>query len=223
MIMASKNGLFKNIKEKKNYGTSKYIRPGTYTLEIDSVLLKDTKNGEQFLIVGFRVQNCKGDHKEGEYVTHFFKQNHYFLNNVKKFIAAAIGCDFDAVDEELAEAVIGPSQPLKGKSILCFAHDVKTKMGHLFTVCEWGHSGIDIGPAVIKKAHHKHMKSVKGAGKNKKKAKKETKEMSKKANFGMSGGYKKAVAEFYPDPEPPKAPKEEKKPAQTKFERKIML
>ena len=178
--MTKKKGIFKDIKKKSSPGAMNFIKPGFYELGVIKCKTGNTRNGDAYAAVDFEVLSAKrAKYQEepsavGSIVTWFVKEIAFFRKNIFSFLLAGCKCSENEVDANLAEAVFGPTNPLKGFQVICEASSIKTKSGHSFTKCTFYPSPLTVADQeYIKQKHEQHVESVKTLGKKKKEEKKE--------------------------------------------------
>ena len=151
-------GNFGGIGEAEVYEKGVFLSPGgSYELEVQNVLLKDTERSGLAFIVEFRILEVIGDaasnHPVGSKGTWFQKMTDktVALPAIKEFMISLMGVDmrdaeamseFNAGLESLLDEITetlgaGEEHPLKGQRIHCETHTKLTKKQQEFTVHNW--------------------------------------------------------------------------------------
>lgn len=138
-------GIFKGIKEVRPRNNNNWFgqkKEGVYVLRIDEC--KETQNRQHvpmvvitFTTIGCVEAACDRPHLPSEEVVVVWKVNDFFLEEVKTFVSASMGCEFSDVDEDSCELVFGEKQPLNGRLVQACARSVTTKDGGEFTKVTW--------------------------------------------------------------------------------------
>ena len=127
---------FKGIKDAKPSVGGNYIKLGKHTFEIgDLKVVESSKKRNQMFYIAELKTVASTAHNEGESVS--FVVDMEYLSDIKHFIAAAVGCEFDDVDDDLAASSVHKKQPFEGVLVDCEAYNKKTKNGGDFTKCKW--------------------------------------------------------------------------------------
>ena len=121
-----------------------YILPGLHKLEVKECKLVNSQQKQTLVfVVSTTVIESDNDAmklgSERSWVVLFSWPSH--LSNIRQFIEAATGFDFEKLsDEEAAElsaGVVDESNPLKGQILHCNAFNLKTRADKDFTKCVW--------------------------------------------------------------------------------------
>jgi len=150
-------GNFGGIGKTELFERGVFLTPGGgYTLEIDTILLKETRKAGLAFIVEFKVlESTLPNHAEGSKATWFQKMQDkdVAFPAITEFFIALYdiprkGEDYDEFMESLEDVLDGVTEdleegeehPLKGKQIKCTTHTKLTKgKGVEFTVHNWEH------------------------------------------------------------------------------------
>lgn len=132
-------GLFRGITGTKPNIRGNYERVGHYLEKIVKIKAGRKFNNEEFLAVEKQVVHVLNDaegqgHRVGEEVTHMMLPRFpSFKGNVVAMVAGIMGCDPDAVTDELFEHICSDAQPLSGWTIECFNRMTNTRANKPFT------------------------------------------------------------------------------------------
>ena len=136
-------GMFAGIEDVQVQKVSRFVEPGNYQGTINAVKYGRTNQEEKpyFVVEVELTESDNEEFREGDLVTwmtmlHKFK--HYFLEEVKDFVASVTKSSPEEVTEEVVEFVTGEDQPLSGAliSIRSWAETNK-KSGKTFTRSEF--------------------------------------------------------------------------------------
>jgi hypothetical protein len=136
-------GMFAGIEEVTVKQRSRYVEPGEYIAKISAVKKGRTKQEEKsYFVVELEVEESTNpDFAAGDQVTWMTmvnKYKHYFLEEVKGFVATATDSRPDEVTEEVVEFVTGEDQPLVGKILKIQAwKETNANSGKSFTKTEF--------------------------------------------------------------------------------------
>lgn len=140
---------------------SEFLTPGEYLLEIRKVEEKLTRAPalRPYFVVEASVlgnedaTGAKGQNRVGHTVVYMVMLDRDgALRDVRAFLDAACTpeqsakLDTEAADELVAE-LTGPTQPLRGRQMMCAAENIKTRKGNDFTKVRWFAVPADMIPA----------------------------------------------------------------------------
>jgi hypothetical protein len=128
-------GIFGNISSATYSDGGVYLLPGVYRLKIKSCIYKKTRKGQDAFIVEFEVvESTNTERLPGSTCSWMVTMDKEpALGNIKQFIAEAVEQAMEAINEQIAEAVVAAQNPLAGRFVRCSAVNIKTKANRDFT------------------------------------------------------------------------------------------
>ena len=120
--------IFAGIEEVNVKQRSRYVAAGNYEGEVQAIKYGRTNQDDRpYFVCEVKVlKSDNPDFKEGSvmtWMTMVHKYKHYFLEEVKGFVAAVTDSTADEVTEEVVEFVTGEDQPLAGTRVGVHAWD----------------------------------------------------------------------------------------------------
>jgi hypothetical protein len=113
--------------------------PGTYLVQIDVVKVVNGRKGlDYFIVEGENLESTSTERAVGTHASWVSSlEMDSTPGNVQLFIAAAMNCPKEEVDEEAAELVISPDNPLHGRLVRLEVALIKTRAGNDFSKHVW--------------------------------------------------------------------------------------
>lgn len=137
----SEMSMFSGITEVSSSQGGQWVKPGKHHFKITALKSPPRLRAGQCFIAELKViSSTNPDYTEGQsvsWVRNITKHKEMALGDVKAFIAAALNIKEDQVNEEIADGVVAPDQPLKNYEVLCEAFNRPTKDGGEFTRTLW--------------------------------------------------------------------------------------
>jgi hypothetical protein len=136
-------GMFAGISEVEVRQKNRYVEPGNYIVEITAVKSGRAQQSEKpYFVVEFEVEESDNPEFDPGAAICWMKMVHqykkYFLEDVKGFVATALGVSAEEVTEEVCEYVSGEDQPLIGKRLSLRAYlETNQKSGKSFCESEF--------------------------------------------------------------------------------------
>lgn len=137
-------GLFGGIKNAKYSDGGVYILPGVFRLEIQSVIYKKTRKGQDAFIVEVKVlESNNPERMPGSLCTWMVTlDKEPAMGNIKQFVEVLVpGVNFDARTEQECDDIItnicSQANPLKGHIARAFGTNITTKANRPFTKVKW--------------------------------------------------------------------------------------
>jgi len=116
---------------------NRYIEIGNYDLEVLECKGINTRAQRKAFVTEFKVLAAEpgSTNRVGEIVSQMvmLDRGEMAMRDIKAFVSAATGVDFDTVDAEGMAKIVSPSQPLRGKRVGARAQLKPTKAGGKFT------------------------------------------------------------------------------------------
>ena len=142
--------MFAGIEEVTVKKDSAYVEPGNYLAKINAIKYGKTNESDRpYFVVEMEVIESdnpnfeKGDTMAWMTMLHRFK--HYFLEDVKGFIAVATGYPPDQVISDVVEYVAGEEQPLTGQGLRVRAKaTTNANSGKVFTKTTFAKVDLDV-------------------------------------------------------------------------------
>lgn len=138
-------------KAKKPTGKGEYIKPGNHVFQVDYLKENNGFKGESFVAAFKTIESDSADQPVGgapAYVV-LKKSNNaeQAIGEVREFLSILTGCEFDEVDQDMYNELVGTSQPTAGHFIGCYAWEKETKNGGVWTAYKWTHIGESYSPS----------------------------------------------------------------------------
>lgn len=151
--------IFRGLDKAEVTGGSQYFLPGSYRVKVEAAkIIQSKKSGSAFFVIECEVlESDNSERRPGTRCSQTIKMGEVMsLPNVKKFIAAATGCDPTAKDvnervcatfsdatgrrmsiEDVAEYVVSDENPLGEVEMVLNCYEIETKRGTPFTKHDW--------------------------------------------------------------------------------------
>jgi hypothetical protein len=116
-----------------------YWEPGKYLVQIDVVKVHEGRKGADFFVVeGDNLESSNPERPAGARCSWVFNTAQDAApGNIKSFVAAALSCPADDVDDDVIEEVLSAENPLNGKIVRLQVVLTETKSGGEFSKHNW--------------------------------------------------------------------------------------
>ena len=135
---------------KKPTGKGEYIVPGNFIFQVD--YLKENVGGykgDSFVAAFKTIDSDTPEQKIGgcpAWVSVKRPDNAAMAQGeVKEFLSILMNLEYDDIDEEVFENLVGTDQPAAGHYIRCYAWEKPTKNGGMWTAMKWEYIGEELG------------------------------------------------------------------------------
>ena len=117
-----------------------YLLTGQHKLQIEEckVVKSQRKNADMFVVATTVIESTNPEMSAGSqrsWICNF--QHASALSNIRQFVSAALGVNFNEVDEDVCAGVVTDENPLAGTTLNAEAFEVPTRAGGVFTKVAW--------------------------------------------------------------------------------------